>query len=54
MISGTSGSGPPAGVADQQVGRGHAGRLEQFSELIGDLGGSARQLPVAPPVLARS
>jgi hypothetical protein len=45
MISGTSGSGPPAGVADQQAGRGHAGRREQFSELIGDLGGSARRLP---------
>jgi hypothetical protein len=45
MISGTSGSGPPAGVADQQAGRGHAGRREQFSELIGDLGGGARRLP---------
>ena len=45
MISDTSGSGPAAGVADQQVGRGHASRREQFSELIGDLGGGARQLP---------
>jgi hypothetical protein len=45
MISGTSGSGPPAGVADQQAGRGHAGRREQFSELIGDPGGGARRLP---------
>lgn len=45
MISGTSSSGPAAGVVDQQVGRGHASRREQFCELIGDLGAGARQLP---------
>lgn len=37
-------------MTDQQVGSGHAGDRQQLAQLVGDLGGGARQLgPVTPP-----